>query len=177
MTHANGNHGDDDCVRAIEGATVQIELALSETHAPVEFLGETIRALADILNRMEMDSSGNVVGPEGDRLVDQVAALRSGLCASIEKLQFHDRMVQHLSHIRDYLASIANKLSNETVVNCDDIDGSEESWADLNSRLRTRLISDAEREIFDLVLGSGKTTQVSEARANDYAAQGSIELF
>jgi hypothetical protein len=157
---------------------VQIELALSETHAPIEFLGETIRALADILNRMEMDDAGNVVGPDGDRPVDQLAALRSGLCASIEKLQFHDRMVQHLSHVRDYLASIANKLNNESGFNCEDIGSTEEAWADLNSRLRTRLISDAEREMFDLVLGSGKTpNQVAEARKNDYAAQGSIELF
>jgi len=173
MKNVEGIRHDGDCARAIEGATVQIELALSETHSPVEFLGETIRQLASVLRDVDLDDSST----QGAEVGAQLERLRSDLSRSIEKLQYHDRMVQHLSHVRDYLASIANQLDRDGSFSSDALDDSDEAWEALRLRLRERLISDAQRELFDLVLKAEHAPERSNAKGDDYAAQGSIELF
>lgn len=94
---------NDACARAIESARVQIELALADTHAPVQSLGETIAGLAELLRGIEPTTT----------YAEQHARLRAGLNSSIEKLQFHDRLVQQLTQVLDSLAAIADRLETD----------------------------------------------------------------
>ena len=176
---ANAHAGrccDGASAKAIEGATVQIELALNDSRAPVEFLGEAIRRMASALQVIESKLSKPPTAGSLELPHAELKALRRDLYASIEKLQFHDRLVQHLSHVRDHLAAIANQIAASG-----SFDGAgnaaADAWDDLNARLRQRLISDAQRELFDLVLSSEHAPERSDAKRNDYAAQGSIDLF
>lgn len=163
--------GENECARAIEAATVQIELALSETYAPVQELGDVIQNLAVTLGKL---SEKQGTDPEIDDMLKQ---LRTDLSNCIVKLQFHDRMVQHLTHVRDYLASIANQLLEESNFDPERTSSYVNPWPDLHERIRQRLISDAEREVLDLVLDKGLAAFYSESKRNDFAAQGSIDLF
>lgn len=163
---------ENESARAIEAATVQIELALSETYAPVQELGDTIQKLSEMLGKLA--APGDEAERADGKLLDE---LRMELSKSIVKLQFHDRMVQHLNHVRDYLASIANQQNEDANFDPERTMTDINPWPNLHARIRERLISDAEREVFDLVLDKGLAAFYSESKRSDFAAQGSIDLF
>ena len=48
-------------------------------------------------------------GPPADSPIEQ---LQADLYDSIQQLQFYDRMVQHLSHVQDFLSSAAHQLAS-----------------------------------------------------------------
>ena len=161
----------DSCARAITAATMQIELALHEAAEPVEQLGHVIARLAKVLGEIRDE------GRSGNGLDQRVERLRADLSAGIEKLQFYDRMVQHLSHVRDYLSAISNHIADGTPIDEETV--SEEAWDELRAHLRRRLISDPQRWLLDLVLPPREFQRdAPSAETEDLpAAQGSIELF
>jgi hypothetical protein len=151
--------------RALAAAVTQIDVALREARTPVEQLGSLIERMAGTLDCLRAESSQ--LGRQS------IEALQSDLYGSIQQLQFYDRMVQHLSHVQDYLSAVADQLAS-VAVNGDDAD----AWDELRARLRTRLISDAQRELLDLVLlPAGGVSTTREAALEERARQGSIELF
>lgn len=153
-----------DGARALAAAVSQIELALREAHVPVEKLGGLIERMSRTVGEV-----GHAATPGSDT-ARTVERLEAELFAGIQELQFFDRMVQHLSHVQDYLTSVANELASTAER------GSErtEAWEELRTRLRTRLISDAQRELLDMVLMPALGLTVAEP---DHASQGSVELF
>jgi hypothetical protein len=153
-----------DGARALAAAVTQIEVALREARTPVEQLGLLIEHMANTLASLRASSPGE------DRPIEQ---LQTDLYDSIQQLQFYDRMAQHLSHVQDYLSAVADQLAN--VATSDD---DPHAWDGLRTRLRTRLISDAQRQLLDLVLPppSGPDCRREEALA-ERANQGSTELF
>jgi hypothetical protein len=161
----------DTCARAITAATMQIELALHEAAEPVEQLGTLMARLAKVLGEIRNER-------DRDAALDQrLERLRADLSTGIEKLQFYDRMVQHLSHIRDYLSAISNHITDGTAMDEETV--SEEAWEELRAHLRKRLISDPQRWLLDLVLPPTEWQRDAPAAETEDlpAAQGSIELF
>lgn len=137
--------GDDELTRAAATAAALIELAINESLAPVETLG---RALARIA---EMTS-----GTEESRTRE--------LAVCIESLQFHDRLVQQLTQVRDLLAGVTSEPRTAT----DDAD-----WPALCERLRVHFTSESHRLLFDLLMpGKGEAELV-----HLHAEEGSVELF
>jgi hypothetical protein len=87
-------------------------------------------------------------------------------------------MVQHLTHVRDYLAAIANQLeANGEVADLDALSASRVDWEELNERIRRRFISESQRELFDLILGAEDAIELAARADRDFVSQGSIELF
>jgi hypothetical protein len=103
----------------------------------------------------------------------RLARLEKEINSTITHLQFYDRMVQHLSHVQDYLSGAAGELAN----GADAADA--QVWSALCGKLRTRLISQAQRELLDAVLPPSEGgIQANSQRARDeHAAQGTVELF
>jgi hypothetical protein len=166
----------DACARALTAATVQIELALREAEGPVEQLGELIARLAKVLGEM----AGEGGSPSADEQDAQLARLRADLSGGIEKLQFYDRMVQHLSHVREYLSAISNQIAAAAEDRSEELGAAnDEAWEALRARLRKRLISDPQRWLLDLVLPptEWKRGDPTTETEDTPAAQGSIELF
>ncbi len=152
-----------DGARALAAAVTQIEVALREARAPVEKLGFVIERMAGTLARLR-------TGPPADSPIEQ---LQADLYDSIQQLQFYDRMVQHLSHVQDFLSSAAHQLASAATY-----EEQVEAWDNLRARLRTRLISDAQRELLDLVLPPpGGQAATRQAALDERAKQGSVELF
>jgi CHAD domain-containing protein len=155
----------EDGARALAAAVTQIEVALREARTPVENLGSLIERMANTFATLR--------AARADAERRPIEQLQTDLYDSIQQLQFYDRMVQHLTHVQDYLSAVANQFASVA-----SSDNSPEAWDRLREKLRTRLISDAQRQLLDLVLPPpAGTAATREAALLDRANQGSIELF
>jgi hypothetical protein len=163
--------------RALAAGIMQIELAVREAHPSVEKLGQLIGRMAETLGELRTieaapGGSNPGVASCGDveRTIEQ---LQADLYAGIRELQFYDRTVQHLSRVQDYLFSVANQLASDA-----ECDAAAEVWDELGARLRASLISDAQRELLDLVLTPPPGAHAARrATRAEHAAQGSVELL
>ena len=132
-----------EAARALDAACEQIELALQESQPSVDALAEALRRLASML-----------AAPEDAQRHDAVAAMRAEMMRAITCLQYHDRMTQHLGHVRDYLAESAGQLAGQQA-------HSGEQW----NGLHRRLSSEAGR------------MYPSRGALPNHAAPGEIDLF
>jgi hypothetical protein len=156
----------------VAAASGQLDLALLEARGPAESLGSAMAAIASATRVALAASSANRSG-----LVS--AELRRG----IEALQFFDRLTQHVSHVSEFLCSITGRISRRIAQGGPDPSDAAEvveddEWKQIRRRLRAELISDAQRELLDLLLPSvepSRRTDGPSARA--YGVPGSVELF
>ncbi|HXC58900.1 MAG TPA: hypothetical protein VN645_06265 [Steroidobacteraceae bacterium] len=156
-----GNNNGREAARVLIAASDQIDLALQQSQPSVETLGEALRNMATMLAVAGSGASTTAL-----------AAMRAEMLHAITCLQYHDRMTQHLSHVRDYLASSAEQMAS--------MDGqTAESWNGLNRRLRDRLLSETQRmhlgKIFPNGIVSEDQTQVRDSRSA--SKPGDIDLF
>ena len=139
----------------VEAAAALIELALQESNGPVEDLGDSLTRLALLVSPKPGD------GATGDSKLREQVAREVAVC--IESLQFHDRLTQQLTQVRNLLATLVLK-------------GDQHNWLVLLENLRARFTSDSHRILFNLLLpgsGAGARTSVPALHANE----GSVELF
>ncbi len=119
-----------------------------------------VEDLSGALTRMfERVAAGN------NAQADREALLRD-LTVCVEGLQFHDRLMQQLSQVRNLLASLAA----ETLPPVAD----SKSWNVLVEGIRSRFTSDSHRVLFNLLLPVSGIAMPSPAL---HANEGSIELF
>jgi hypothetical protein len=130
-------------------AAALIELALSESQRPVAQLGEA-------LSRVTAAASAGNPPAAGDLVV------------CVECLQFHDRMVQQLSQVRDLLAAVAAAGS------ADAAPGDRQSWPVLMENLRARFTSESHRILFNLLMPDAEGRSHAPSL---HASEGSVELF
>lgn len=138
-----------DLACAAATAAALIELALSESQRPVAALGEALSRVAAAV------SAGG-------------APAAADLAVCVECLQFHDRMVQQLSQVRDLLAAVAATGAADTSP------GGRQSWPVLMENLRARFTSESHRILFNLLMPDAEG--VSHA-PSVHASEGSVELF
>jgi hypothetical protein len=138
-----------DLACAAATAAALIELALSESQRPVT-------ELAEALSRVSAAVSAGSPPAAGD------------LDACVECVQFHDRMVQQLSQVRNLLAAVAATGSAATTP------GGRQSWPVLMENLRARFTSESHRILFNLLMPDA--AGLSHAPSL-HASEGSVELF
>ncbi len=171
-------HHEGDAAHALFAAIAQIGLALRESQDPVSALGTLFAHLAETVAAVragaasQSSNGGAQDGAEGalDQLVEQ---LQADVFKGIQQLQFYDRLVQHLSHLQEYLICIANELDSVKSQT-----QAQEVWSAMHAKLRKRLISDEQRGLLDLFLTPQTATRVSaQVERPDYSAPGSFEMF
>ncbi|HVS77763.1 MAG TPA: hypothetical protein VHE11_12580 [Steroidobacteraceae bacterium] len=138
-----------DLACAAATAAALIELALSESQRPVAELGEA-------LSRVSAAASAGA----------SPAARDLEVC--VECLQFHDRMAQQLSQVRDLLAAVAAAGS------ADKAPGGRQSWPVLMENLRARFTSESHRILFNLLMPDAEGHSHAPSL---HASEGSVELF
>jgi len=143
-----------DPTSAVQAAAALIALAMHESGAPVVELGGGLTRLAGKLNE-----------GVGDVRFDKESLSRE-LAVCIENLQFHDRLMQQLTQVRNLLASLAA----ETLPASAD----QKSWNTLVENIRSRFTSDSHRILFNLLL---PVSGVGMTAPSLHANEGSIELF
>jgi hypothetical protein len=130
-------------------AAALIELAIGESQRPIAELGEALSRIGETACAGVPPAAGDV-----------------GAC--IESLQFHDRLVQQLSQVRDLLAAVAAVGSAATA------SGRQQSWPVLMENLRARFTSESHRILFNLLMpDSDGHSHAPSLRASE----GSVELF
>lgn len=144
----------------VEAAAALIQLSLHESNAPVEDLSGALARIAQLAQ-----------GPSSEPLDRAQLAREVAVC--VESLQFHDRLTQQLTQVRNLLAVLAfcDVVEEETV---HPLEADPGSWLTLLENLRARFTSDSHRILFNLLLpGAGSRGTVASLHANE----GSVELF
>jgi hypothetical protein len=173
---------------AIAAAATQIELALHEAHEPVEDLGLLIGQISTTLTELRtargrVPDDSAAAAPGVTEVDAAIGRLEAALHGSIERLQFYDSMVQHLSHVRDYLSGVATHLAvpahAEEAEPAPVARGQRDaaSWEKLRHQLRTRLLSDSQRELLDLVMPATRGTRAEAAAGRAMPPADNVELF
>jgi hypothetical protein len=151
----------------VEAAAALIELALHESNGPVEDLSGALARMAQLVQSPPGNSSGTA-----DKPLDH-AQLARDVAICIESMQFHDRMAQQLTQVRNLLATLAfsdmpAELAGQRM------EGDPHKWLALLENVRARFTSDSHRILFNLLLpGAGGRCSVPALHANE----GSVELF
>lgn len=140
--NAHSARDADEIARIAATAAALLELAIQESLAPVERLGRSFARIA--------------AAP------DATETVRSELAVCIESLQFHDRLSQQLTHVRDLLAGAATASPADPL-----------TWPHLREHLRAHFTTASHRMLFNLLMsGEGTGTAVRL-----HAEEGSVELF
>jgi len=138
--------GDDhELVTLLGLAASQIEVAIKETDAPVAELAALLAGVGDSANAR----------------------------AAAVALQFHDRLTQRLTHVRDTLASLAEFIQGPA-------DGAQPAdWDRLRDDIRGRYSMEQERLIFDLLVRGSTPDQVLQALSDlrTGGAASHVDLF
>ena len=126
---------------AVVAAAALIELAIQDSLAPIEALGRAIARIA-------------ALAPD----------LAPELAACIESLQFHDRMTQQLTQVRDLLAGACGRSAPPQ---------EQRDWPALRERLRIHFTTDSHRMPFNLTMPTG----ARHGHGRPHAEEGGVELF
>jgi hypothetical protein len=151
----------------VEAAAALIELSLQESKGPVEKLSGALVRMAQLIQGHPGDTGG-----VSDTQRAQIAR-EMGIC--IENLQFHDRLTQQLTQVRNLLAALAFS-DVPTDVAGRPLEDDPYNWHVLLEYLRARFTSDSHRILFNLLLpglGGRKSVPPPALHANE----GSVELF
>jgi hypothetical protein len=188
-------HHEGDAAHALFVAVAQIALVMRESQGPVAELGSLFARLADTLvvaraaapqiprqqpsGTQQQDEPAQPaaasVGPALPEDASQILIqqLQLDVFKGIQQMQFYDRLVQHLTHVQDYLIAVANELDSFKTK-----PQSQQFWDAVHARLRTRLISDEQRALLDLFLMPDEAIRVSaQIGYPEYSPAGSCEMF
>ena len=150
----------------------QVEAAARDTDAPTEALVEaahTVGSASQTLARCVFDFSGQPVRVFQDLMVlhDHLQS-RAGKAAAA--VQFHDRLVQSLSHVTASLTYLAEFISSGPKSISD--------WDSLREQIRGVLSMEQERMLFDMANEGATRDQIREVIAqNQEVTSGVVELF
>ena len=163
MRSGKNNDSGREAARVLNAASDQIDLALQQSQPSVDALGE---ALCKLANALAAAAAG------GGNRNDALPAMRIEMLRAITCLQYHDRMTQHLSHVRDYLASSARQMSAQDERGDDD-------WNGLHRQLRDRLLSETQRMRLGKNFPTGSFTddEPKSGESRGAAKPGDIDLF
>jgi hypothetical protein len=156
------SEGGPEAARVLQAAGEQIGLALKDAQPSIDALAVSLGELAALL-------SGDLTGPGAPQ---RISALRAEMARAVTGLQFHDRLTQHLKHVRDYLASSATQIGAREGI-------PEEPWASLHKALSDRLLSDTHR----MYLGRNFPASFLDSRGaasreeRGASSPGDIDLF
>jgi hypothetical protein len=151
---ADKQHALQEASRALIAASEQIALALQESQPQVEALGEALQKLAAALT-----ASGS----------SAPAALRAEMQRAVMRLQFYDRMTQHLTHVQDYLARSAGQIEQAEEIAV--------GWTGVHQQLSERLLTETQRLHLGRNFPEGAQARREAPVRETKTGAGEIDLF
>jgi hypothetical protein len=150
--------------------SAQIEAAVHESNAPAATLAEAAHAMGQATQTIAkglMDFSGSPTRVFQDlMMLHDDMHVRSS--KAVSAIQFHDRLVQHLTHVSASLTMMAEFVSDGRSRSADE-------WNKLRDRIRALLNMEGERALFDRLSGTAEPDGRGDvARAAD---DSKVELF
>jgi hypothetical protein len=166
--------------KCTEVAVWQLALAMRESDGAVERLGSAIERMSAAQPAIEaMRQRLGVAGDDPQASADIALCMQrmlEELSICVENIQFYDRMVQHLGHLKHYLASISGVHAAPGTPRA------ELSMLEhANAQFRRRLLTEAQRSVFDHVFRPDNKDELESlaeraARAQN-TSEGTIEFF
>jgi len=181
-TDGGGEDGRDGVVRVqqlrrfLELGAVQLDAAIKEADGRVDGLAAAVGALATdarAIDRLALELSSNEpermrhAGAELGDLADRMAVHAQ---TAITALQFYDKLVQRLTHVRDGLAIPTCHVSES---------GRALDWEQILDQVRTRYSMVEERALFDFMMRgpSADSMLLALVAMKSTTAPGELELF
>jgi hypothetical protein len=180
MTHRDGQSAgvtERELVSMLGLAASQIEVSLRDAEQPIATLCRAITSLAaaaEVLDGSLEQLPEAEVSADVRRLLEaQRDALRHRAEEASVALQFHDRLVQRLTHVRDSLAALGD------FVDANARHDSAPDWDGLRRRIRDQYSMEQERVMFDLLVSGATPDQVLRALADLRVggSAGHVDLF
>jgi hypothetical protein len=146
----------------------QLDAAIRESDAQVGRLSEALSLLA-----AELRECGRGADPVVAASLELVGA---HLQAAIRGLQFYDKLMQRLTHVRDGLAIPADAMAVGAAVGGA---GTATDWQDVLTQVRARYSMVEERVLFDFMMRGLSTTEMLTALRSlrDAGSPGELEVF
>jgi hypothetical protein len=140
----------------------QLDAAVRESDAQVDKIAQSLAAIAT--DMQQFDSSANSA--------ELVASVRASVAAAVKALQFYDKLVQRLTHVRSGLAIPADATADAGAANNVD-------WNNILDQVRARYSMVEERVLFDFMMRGLRAEQMLKALQSlrEAAAPGELELF
>ena len=156
----------------LELGAAQLDAAIRESDARVDLLASIVSALATdagelrTLARRLGSNPTEVQHEHVQRLAD---AINQHAQSAITALQFYDKLIQRLTHVRDGLAIPADSAA----------DSVRPTWSRLLEQVRARYSTVEERVLFDFMMSGLSAEQMLKALAELRAtvAPGDYEAF
>jgi hypothetical protein len=163
--------------RFLELGAAQLDAAIRESDSRVDKLAGAVTAVATDARELEMqlsalDSPNPAEAERARQRIRQLTdALASHVQATITSLQFYDKLIQRLTHVRDGLA-----IPSDSTVN--GVDQSSD-WSAMLEQVRSRYSMVEERVLFDFMMRGLSADQMLKALTGlrGTATPGELEVF
>jgi hypothetical protein len=135
----------------------QLDAAVRESDAQVDKIAQSLAAIASDIQQLD---------------AERVASVRASVAAAVKALQFYDKLVQRLTHVRSGLAIPADATADLGVAAGVD-------WNDILDQVRARYSMVEERVLFDFMMRGLRAEQMLKALQSlrEASAPGELELF
>jgi hypothetical protein len=164
--------------RFLELGAAQLDAAMRESDSRVDKLAGAVTAVASDARELELqvqalDSPDPAQSAKARQRIRQLTdALASHVQSTITSLQFYDKLIQRLTHVRDGLA-----IPSDSTVSGADPAGSD--WSAMLEQVRSRYSMVEERVLFDFMMRGLSADQMLKALTGlrGAASPGELEVF
>jgi hypothetical protein len=164
--------------RFLELGAAQLDAAIRESDARVDKLATAVTAVATDARELEaqvqaLDSGSGAQTQQARERIRQLAAqLDAHVQATVTSLQFYDKLIQRLTHVRDGLA-----IPSDSTVSS--LDPARSDWNSMLEQVRSRYSMVEERVLFDFMMRGLSADQMLKALTGlrAAAAPGELEVF
>ncbi len=164
--------------RFLELGAAQLDAAIRESDARVDKLAGAVTAVATDARELEtqvqaLDSADAAeVQQARQRIRQLVVQLDADVQATVTSLQFYDKLIQRLTHVRDGLA-----IPSDSTVTA--LDPARSDWNSMLEQVRSRYSMVEERVLFDFMMRGLSADQMLKALTGlrAAAAPGELEVF
>lgn len=164
--------------RFLELGAAQLDAAIRESDSRVDKLASAVTAVATDARELEKQlpvlESGDLdkIRQARARITQLGDALAVHVQATITSLQFYDKLIQRLTHVRDGLAIPSDSTANSA-------NPAAEDWNSMLEQVRSKYSMVEERVLFDFMMRGLSADQMLKAltglRAS--ASPGELEVF
>ena len=164
--------------RFLELGAAQLDAAIRESDSRVDKLAGAVTSVATDARELEMqlqglDSSNPAEAAQARLRIRQLSdALAQHVQSTITSLQFYDKLIQRLTHVRDGLA-----IPSDSTFDRGDQAGSD--WTAMLEQVRSKYSMVEERVLFDFMMRGLSADQMLKALTGlrGTATPGELEVF
>jgi hypothetical protein len=164
--------------RFLELGAAQLDAAIRESDARVDKLATAVTAVATDARELDAQVQALESGTAGEvqsareRIRQLATRLDEHVQATVTSLQFYDKLIQRLTHVRDGLA-----IPSDSTVGS--LDPARSDWNSMLEQVRSRYSMVEERVLFDFMMRGLSADQMLKALTGlrAAAAPGELEVF